>query len=796
MGTLIASDIPNLISGVSQQPWNVRLPTQAEEQVNCYSSVTDFLRRRPATTHIAKLKDSRFSTGCAVHHINRDEQEKYVCLFTENSIDVFDLQGGKKDVNASAEALAYLSGIQNPETDLRFLTINDYTFVLNRRKIVAQSGELTPKRVVEALVFIKQASYNTTYYVTLDGRTVSFTTLDGVAPADQPADSLSSKEIAENLTTQLRTDAYSIESQNNTIWIRKKDGTDFTIKAEDTRSNTHISVFKDKVQRFSDLPTVAPKGFTVEIFGDSSSSFDNYYCRFEPTDSNDNFGSGLWEETVQPGIPYKLDASTMPHALVRQEDGSFEFKALEWQGRTCGDEESAAMPSFVGRTLNSVFFYRNRLSFLSEENVIMSEVGEFFNFFPTTVTTLVDSDRIDVAASHVRNNILESATIFSGGLLLFSDQCQFSLEHDTTLSNATVSVKPVTEFEASMKVVPISSGKTVFFATERGAYGGLREYITLPDSSDQNDAADVTAHVPRYIKGHIRALICSTNEDVLLALGEDIRSSAWVYKYFWNGSEKIQSAWCRFDMCGNILGAFFVNTACYCVMEYDDGVYLEVMSFAPGHKDENSEFEFCLDRKITEDAVVIGAYDNDSNTTIITLPYELPADTLPVIVTRPTEAGSPGSGKVFIVSRIDASDRKSFEVEGKLAGTTFYAGIPYTSTYVFSTFAIRENDKGNAITAGRLQLRSLTLNCANTGYLQVLVTPAFRNTSTYTFTGRRLGHGTNRIGYVPLYTGTLKYPVLSLNTQVTIQVSSSSFLPFSLVNAGWEGFYNTRDQRA
>ena len=377
---------------------------------------------------------------------------------------------------------------------------------------------------------------------------------------------------------------------------------------------------------------------------------------------------------------------------------------------------------------------------------------------------------------------------------MFSDQCQFSLEHDTTLSNATVSVKPVTEFEASIKVVPVSSGKTVFFATEQGAFGGLREYITLPDSSDQNDAADVTAHVPRYIRGHIRSLVCSTGEDVLLALGEEIRSSIWVYKYFWNGSQKIQSAWFRFDMSGDVLAAFFINTQCYCIMQYEDGVYLEVMDFAPGHKDENSDFEFCLDRKITEASLVVGEYDVASNTSRITLPYSVPAGKVPVVVTRPVEAGANGSGEVFSVTS-DPSDPKTFIVAGRLTGKALYAGIPYTSSYTFSTFAIRESEKGNAVTTGRLQLRNLTLNCSNTGYLKMLVTPAFRKTSTYVFTGRQLGHGANRLGYISLYTGTVKCPILSLNTQVTIKVESDAFLPFAVVNASWEGFYNTRDQR-
>lgn len=297
-------------------------------------------------------------------------------------------------------------------------------------------------------MFIKQASYNTTYKVTLDGATASFTTLDGVAPADQPADKLSSTEIAEKLAEKLGQDSvtlsyirstfrgsfngvvngerwveakeeeghyeggnwvvtapavpahwentstpgtwmvaftatfngstnnasftgtftslenldttaswknwrnlslngtftgttenpvlytttpasiYELQTKNNTIWIRRKDGGDFSISAEDTRSNTQITVFKDRVQRFSDLPTVGPRGYVVEVYGDSSSSFDNYYVSFVPSEDNENFGTGVWKETVKPGIPYRLDPATMPHALVREANGTFTFREL------------------------------------------------------------------------------------------------------------------------------------------------------------------------------------------------------------------------------------------------------------------------------------------------------------------------------------------------------------------------------------------------------------------------------------------------------------------------------------
>ena len=74
MGKLVSSTIPNLISGVSQQPWNVRLPTQAEEQVNCQSSVTDFLKRRPATRHLARIRDTPAANGIANANLIRPGQ--------------------------------------------------------------------------------------------------------------------------------------------------------------------------------------------------------------------------------------------------------------------------------------------------------------------------------------------------------------------------------------------------------------------------------------------------------------------------------------------------------------------------------------------------------------------------------------------------------------------------------------------------------------------------------------------------------------------------------------------------
>ena len=64
------------------------------------------------------------------------------------------------------------------------------------------------------------------------------------------------------------------------IWVQSDSS--FTIGATDARANADITVIIDRVQVFVELPTIAPKGYQVEITGDPGTNFDNYYVEFEP----------------------------------------------------------------------------------------------------------------------------------------------------------------------------------------------------------------------------------------------------------------------------------------------------------------------------------------------------------------------------------------------------------------------------------------------------------------------------------------------------------------------------------
>ena len=54
---------------------------------------------------------------------------------------------------------------------------------------------------------------------------------------------------------------------------------------------------------------------------------DDYYVKFKTGKGIP--GAGSWEECAKPGIKTSFNASTMPHALKRKENGDFKIIDLE-----------------------------------------------------------------------------------------------------------------------------------------------------------------------------------------------------------------------------------------------------------------------------------------------------------------------------------------------------------------------------------------------------------------------------------------------------------------------------------
>jgi len=784
---LVSRTIPNLVQGVSQQPEVLRLNSQASEQINGFSSVVEGLKKRPNTNYVAKLSATSFGNAY-IHNINRDANERYVVAITNGSIAVYDILGNAKTVVNQTGATNYLTS-SNPKQDFTCMTVADYTFIVNKNTNIQMDNTTSGAKVEQAVYSILQGVNSTKYSITIDGTTYNFT-----------SSNTDSEAIRDGLFSAIGSPSGITKTKigNSSFAIVKSSGT-LEITASDGFGDDASQVVKDKVQNFSDLPVPAINNQIVQITGDASNGFDDYYVKFIEADN-------LWQETIAPDTEFKLDADTMPHVLIRTADGNFRFTQADgstytlsgtdydvpqWGDRICGDIDSVPDPTFVGRRINDIFFHRNRLGFLADENVIMSRSGEFFEFFPETITQVLDTDPIDVASTHTKVSILRHAISFDEELLLFSDQTQFILSGGATLTAENISINVTTEFETDKNIKPVGAGSNVYFGFNKGNFTGIRELYIASDT-DIKQADDITANVPKYIPSNVFKLASATTENILVGLSSDESNALFIYQYYVSQNRRLQSAWSKWtfgtDATDNILNIDFIENELFIINERSDGVYLEKIDISPALTDTGETYLTHLDRKL-DNSEITESYNAGTNQTTITLPYTI-NNTMKVV--GRSGASNKAGQEISIVSQSGTS----IVVTGDITSQNYFIGEKYEFKFTFSQQFIQTADtQGSRISVkeGRLQIRNWNVSFNDTGYFTTEVKPVGRDTSTTTYTGTITGTGL--LGTVNLEDGDYTFAVQSENDKLTVTIKNDSHLPSNFINASWQGYYVTASQR-
>lgn len=535
-------------------------------------------------------------------------------------------------------------------------------------------------------------------------------------------------------------------------------------------------------QRFTDLPAAAVLNEVYKVEGENSNAFTSYYVKGT---------GGTWQECIAPSSLTTIDGATMPWKLVRTGVGTFTFDKITWSPRLVGDNTTNKIPSFIGFPIEDVFYLRNRLGFLSDENTVMSRAGDYFNFFSKSVTAALDTDPIDTSASHTKVALLRYAVPFNKTLMLFSDQVQFQLSGGDILTAKTVSVDPATQFESSVKCRPAASGTSLFFALDRGTSSSVREYF-VDQNSVSNDAADITAHVPSYLPPGLFRLASSSNEDVLAAASEGNRQDLSVYKYYWGEDKKVQSAWQRFsfDAQDSILDASFIGSVLHLVIQCADGIHLETIDMMANVVDADLGFNCLLDRRVT----LTGIYDAFNNLTLFNLPYHVGSSALSDYrVCLGGDFGAAAGNVLTPYAFVDLGDpvtgNTQLQVDGDQTAGPCYVGRKYEARWRLSPQFYRGADK-MAILDGVLKLRKMTVSFKDTGQFRAEVTPKGREMYTYPFTGRTLG--VSLVGARMLSTGVFTFNVGTDAKDVVIEIVNDSHLPCAFQSFSWTGEFTMK----
>ncbi|QDP59166.1 MAG: putative tail tubular protein [Prokaryotic dsDNA virus sp.] len=598
------------------------------------------------------------------------------------------------------------------------------------------------------------------------------------------------------------------ERQGNLLKITNAQGTDFSISASDGLSDTGLGVVYKEVDFITDLPKKCFNGFRVKVRGDAELVQDDYYVEFQTKDS-ESFGEGSWVETngwtsdaiptgQSTGIALDFNNTTMPITIVPNFTGDSitsytgeltgeTAATTAWAVRKAGDKITNPAPSFVGKQIKDIFFYKNRLGLLTESSVVFSEADEYFNFWRTTTQSLLDSAPIDVGISHTKVSLLQHAVPFQEKLMLFSANTQFVLRGSDLLTPKTVNISPVTEYEIEDLSNPFALSNFLYFGYKRGTtagghYSGLYEYYVDKDS-ETYDAVDLTAQVPSYIPRISPDIIGSASENTIIARSAVNSKQLFIYRFFWQGKDKIQSAWQRFDFANDILGMCSIESTVYLITHDGSKRCLETLELATGQAETGKTYPILLDRKVNSSTLSKSYSAITKLTTVTSVPYD-PVNAVVYTI----------DGARFSITRVSSS---SFTVNGDLSSTTFFVGLEYDMEYEFSVQTLKQpTEKGGRSSSNftKQMLKNGSVEYADTGHFTIEVTPQYRDTYSYAFNPSSLG-ADSVVGSLILDSGSFRFPVHANHDDVTIKLKSSSALPAHLLSAEFESFIHARSRR-
>ena len=675
--------------------------------------------------------------------------------------------------------------------DIELLTLNDYTFVLNKAKTVALKAATSAAKPNEAFVVVKVMGSGH-YRIYLDGTergTHNAGTggdVDGIL--NDLVSDINGQTFGGTTYTAVKVGPGMYISANNP----------FTISVVGGPSENALFVFQESTPTVADLPIQCKDGYVVKVVNSIDIDVDDMYVKFV-ADSGATYGTGVWEETIAPGIQYQFDELTLPHQLVRQADGSFTYGPVTWEDRLVGDLETNPNPSFVGQKINNLFFYRNRLGFLSNEAVVLSRAGDYFNFWVTTALTVTDDDPIDITASSVRPVNHRYVRPTSVGLVLFSDNEQFILTTDADiLSPKTAKINELSSYECDANVEAVNLGTTLAFVSKTPLFTRLFELAEI--STDRPPLmTEQTKIVPELIPAGIDSLIASPGLSIV-SLGRTGNSTIYQFKFLEQGQQRA-SAWYKWQLTGTLLDQFFDASTYYATVTDGTNVFVQSYDLTQANEEgfltlpTGEKTDICLD---IWDVNPYRTYNSGTDTTRIFLPYDnISGKTFSVLllggyIGDGNGLSSESVGAVLYPTVQGTAGAYYVDVDGDYRGRDLIIGYVYTMTIELPKFYVTQSE-GQAVTSdftSDLIIHRIKVSTGLSGPVKYDVNitgrPEWSNTieatAPNTYNLNSVNMSADAIHTVPIY---------QRNENLTFKIIGDTPFPVSLLSLNWEGKYNT-----
>ena len=604
--------------------------------------------------------------------------------------------------------------------------------------------------------------------------------------------------------------------------------------------NENMSVIGQRAQDITRLPAMNKQGYVAQISNAADLDTDDYYVKFEA--NNGTSGAGSYEETVRPhnfdgsgsdDMLKGFDPATMPHALINNRNGTFSFVKLDeatanaanndnyWKDRDVGDDTSNPFPTFTGHKIQEMFFHRNRLGFVSGENIILSQPGSYFNFFIVSAISFSDDNPIDITVSDVKPAFINHVLPIQKGLMMFSDNGQFLLFTESDIfSPKTARLKKVASYECDSSIQPVDLGTSILFTSNVAAYARAFE-ATIIDDDTPPQIVEQTRVVPEFLPKDITKSANSTAIGIV-SYSKKGDTAVYHYKYYNAGNKREQSAWYSWTLTGTAQHTLYTGGSFFAVTLHDNSYKLcryeyvtdadSTRSYVLGGSASDvgsalktaRQFEAHLDM-MTIATNVAGSAQTTTvpEKTVLTIPYT-PANTTNLVMVGLSGNDSDGNSIAGVVRAADAVGTNSVTFNGinLHSAAKVAVGYKYTSIIELPTYYLNVGQNVYDVD-GDLRINGINFEMGVGGPVE------FHLTSPYSFVDAS-GNVTKDVDdYVQFESGILsnssvfdeppaelarsvRVPIQRKNEKYTLQIQIPDPFSTAIISGSWDGIYHNR----
>ena len=562
-----------------------------------------------------------------------------------------------------------------------------------------------------------------------------------------------------------------------------------------------MRVFQKTVNDVSRLPVQCRHGYIVKVSNARISDEDDYYLRFEGNDNLD--GSGSWVECAKPGIekslnnmPLVIQRTNIANQNASNEVATFTIRTYKYADRAVGDETTNPLPTFVGKPINKVIFFRNRLAFLSGENVVLSRPGTFGqpDFFAESALAVGANDAIDIACGSTFPSELFDGIEVNSGLLVFSTNQQFLLSSDAEILNPeTAKLRSISTYNYNKDIPPISLGVTVGYVDNSGKFSRFNEVANIRREGEP-DVVEPSKIVPTLLKKDID-LLTNSRENAIILFGKTASRDVLGFRYFNIGEKRQQQAWFKWTFNKGLLYHFIINDDYFFL---DENHFLQTLSLIEDDDDisitqDNVEYLIHLDNYTT---LAAGQYDPATNLTTFTNKANwIPDVTSPnnKLVVIDTDSGDTRVGRYAETTLLGNTPDDDFTLPGNWSTGTFYIGYLYDFQVDFPTIYPTQiqGEKSNTDVSGMLVLHRLRVHLGKVGLYETTLVRLGKPNYTEVYESPEYNeYEASDAPYVEEVIRTV--PVYEKNTNVDFTLKSAHPSPATLRALSWEGSFTPK----